>query len=143
MRAHSKARAWALQGLYAAEMRGAAPHDAIRVLDDIFGELRVSPRNRPYAEVLTRLVAANRDRLDAELSAALTNWRIERLSSIDRNVLRLGAAELLFVEDAPPHVVVREMVRLAELYGTPESPRFVHGVLDAVARKRSRSNAAP
>lgn len=143
MKAHSRARAWALQGLYAAEMRAAPDHDVVRLLDELFGDLRVSPRNRPYAQVLARLVAANRGPIDARLAAALTNWRLERLGTIDRNLLRLGAAELLFLEDTPPHVVLREIVRLAERYGTPDSPRFVHGVLDAVAREIGRERNAP
>lgn len=142
MRTRSRARGWALQALYAWEMRGAAEHDAVRVLHDLFEHLRVSPRNRAYAEVLVRLVATNRERIDARLEAALTNWRLARLAVIDRNVLRLGAAELLYVDDAPPPVTIREMIRLAEKYGTPDSPRFVNGVLDGVARQAGRAQAA-
>ncbi len=96
--------------------------------------LRVSPQNRPYAEVLVRLVGVNLQRIDRSIEDALTNWRLERLSVIDRNVLRLGVAEMLFVDDVPPRLTIREMVRLAEKYGTHESPRFVNGVLDAVMR---------
>lgn len=142
MRATSRARGWALQGLYAWEMRGAAEHDAIRVLQELFAELRVSPRNRPFAEVLVRLVAANRARIDTLLDECLTNWRLGRLSSIDRNLLRLGAAELIYVAEGTPSLTIREMIRLAERYGTPESPRFVNGVLDAVARRFSAREAA-
>ncbi|MDQ3555796.1 MAG: transcription antitermination factor NusB [Gemmatimonadota bacterium] len=142
MRASSRARGWALQGLYAWEMRGEAEHDAVRVLQELFSELRVSPQNRPFAEVLVRLVAANRVRIDAVLDESLTNWRLGRLSTIDRNLLRLGTAELMYLEEGTPSVTIREMIRLAERYGTPESPRFVNGVLDAVARRFSPREAA-
>lgn len=142
MRSRSRARGWALQGLYAWETRAAPPEEAMRVLHDLFAHLRVSPQNRPYAEVLVRLVALNLPRIDRELEDALTNWRLGRLSVVDRNVLRLGAAELLFVDDVPPRITIREMVRLAEKYGTHESPRFVNGVLDAVMRRNLPEEAA-
>ena len=104
------------------------------VLNELFEHLRVSRRNRSYAEILVRLVSANLQRLDADLSRALTNWRLDRLAVTDRNILRIGAAELLFVDDVPPNVAVRAGVALADRYGTPESPRFVHGVLESLAR---------
>jgi N utilization substance protein B len=134
VRSRSRARGWALQALYAWEARGADPEAAVRTLQDLFSNLRVSPQNRPYAEVLVRLVAVNQQRIDRLLQDSLTNWRLNRLSVIDRNVLRLGVAEMLFVDDVPPRLSIREMVKLAEKYSTHESPRFVNGVLDAVMR---------
>ncbi|HEV2147303.1 MAG TPA: transcription antitermination factor NusB [Longimicrobiaceae bacterium] len=142
MKSRSRARGWALQALYAWEARGADPEAAVRTLQDLFANLRVSPQNRPYAEVLVRLVAVNQQRIDRMLQDALTNWRLARLSVIDRNVLRLGVAEMLFVDDVPPRLSIREMVRLAEKYGTHESPRFVNGVLDAVMRSALPGEAA-
>lgn len=141
MRARSRARGWALQALYAWEARGADPEAAVRTVQDLFANLRVSPQNRPYAEVLVRLVAMNQKQIDRLLQDALTNWRLNRLSVVDRNVLRLGVAEMLFVDDVPPRLTIREMVKLAEKYGTHESPRFVNGVLDAVMRSVSPGDA--
>ena len=57
------------------------------------------------------------------------------IDAIDRNILRLGVAEMLYVDDVPGRVTIREMIRLAERYGTPDSPRFINGVLDAVLRE--------
>ncbi len=74
--------------------------------------------------------------VDAALQEALDNWRLERLSSIDRAVLRIGAIELLWVEDVPPKVAIQEAIRLAEAYGGDDSPRFVNGVLDALYKTR-------
>lgn len=135
MRNRSRARGWALQGLYAWEARGAIPEEMMRVLVDLFSTLNVSAQNRPYAEVLVRLVAANLKRIDRVVEDSLTNWRMGRLSVIDRNILRLGVAEMLFVDDVAPRITIREMVMLAEKYGTHESPRFINGVLDAVMRR--------
>jgi transcription antitermination protein NusB len=143
VRSRSKARGWALQGLYAWESRGGQPEDALRILQGLFSNLRVSPANRPYAEVLVRLVSTNLPKIDALLHESLTNWRLERLAAIDRNVLRLGVAEMMFVDDVSPRITIREAVQLAEKYGTHESPRFVNGVLDAVMRRVAPKEAAP
>lgn len=134
MKARSRARGWALQALYAWEARGGQDDRLIPVLEELYENLRVSARNRLYTDVLVRLVAQALPRLDRVLERHLTNWSLNRLSVVDRNVLRLGVAEMMFVEDVPPRVTIREMVRLAEAYGTGESPRFVNGVLDAVMR---------
>ena len=134
MKERSRARGWALQALYAWEARGGEEDRLIPVLEELYENLRVSPRNRLYTDVLVRLVAKNLERVDRVVQRHLTNWSLKRLSVIDRNVLRLGVAEMMFVEDVPPRVTIREMMRLAEAYGTHESPRFVNGVLDAVMR---------
>ena len=78
--------------------------------------------------------------IDRALAGALDNWSLERLSSIDRGVLRIGAAELLFDDEIPPKVAIQEAIRLAEAYGGNDSPRFVNGVLDALF-KRDGSDA--
>lgn len=135
MRERSRARGWALQALYAWEMRGAEPDAALSVLHDLAEELRVSPENRFFAEVLVRIVAREQSRLDRLVQDQLANWTLERLSVIDRNILRLGAAELLFVDDVSVRTTIREMLRLGERYSTPESPRFLNGVLDGIAKR--------
>lgn len=142
MNSRSRARGWALQALYAWEQRGGGAEMGMPVLQELFANLRVSPTNRPYAEILVRLVATNLDRIDETILASLTNWRLERLSVIDRAILRLGTAEMMFVDDVPPRMCIREMVQLAEKYGTADSPRFVNGVLDAVMRRVAPGEAA-
>lgn len=141
MRNRSRARGWALQALYAWESRGGEASQAVPVLQDLFSNLHVSPQNRPYAEALVRLVATNLEAIDRQVKDALTNWRMERLASVDRAILRLGTAEILYVDDVPPRMAIREMVQLAEKYGTAESPRFVNGVLDAVMRRAAPPEA--
>jgi N utilization substance protein B len=138
----SRARGWALQALYAWEQRGAAAEMGMPVLQDLFASLRVSPANRPYAEILVRLVGQNLEKIDATIVESLTNWRLERLAVVDRAILRLGTAEMMFVDDVPPRMCIREMVQLAEKYGTADSPRFVNGVLDAVMRRVAPGEAS-
>ena len=142
MKNRSRARGWALQALYAWEQRGAGAEMGIPVLQELFANLRVSPANRPYAEILVRLVATNLRKIDGTIEEALTNWRLERLAVVDRAILRLGTAEMMFVDDVPPRMCIREMVQLAEKYGTADSPRFVNGVLDAVMRRVAPGEAS-
>jgi N utilization substance protein B len=134
MRARSRARSRALQALYAWEARGAAnsPVDTMR---QFLGERRLAPPSRQFVEGLIKAFAAHRQEVDQALGDALTNWRLERLSVIDRNILRIGATEMLYLEDIPARVSIQEAIRLAERYGTSESPRFVNGVLDALMHR--------
>lgn len=141
MKARSRARGWALQALYAWEARGGDEDRLVPILEELYENLHVSPRNRLYTDVLVRLVAKNVARIDALLEQNLTNWSLRRLAVIDRNVLRLGVAEMLFVDEVPARVTIREMVQLAERYGTPESARFVNGVLDAIMRGMEAAQA--
>jgi N utilization substance protein B len=138
----TRARGWALQALYAWEQRGGQPEMAIPVLHELFTNLRVGPQNRPYAEILVRLVGTNVATIDRTIEESLTNWRLERLAVVDRAILRLGTAEMSYVDDVPARLVIREMVQLAEKYGTHESARFVNGVLDAVMRRVAPGEAA-
>lgn len=133
MRARSKARSWALQVLYAWESRGLETSPRT-LLHDFEEERSIANDSRDYLRSLVDLVGKNRETIDKELEHSLTNWRLERLSVIDRNILRLAAAEMLFEKDVPPAVAIQEAIVLAEKYGTNESPRFVNGVLDALRK---------
>lgn len=141
MRKRSRARGWALQLLYAWETRNRSL-PLPQMLEEFLRERRIAEGNRQYLETLVGLIAQKQAAIDAALDRALTNWRLERLSVIDRNVLRIGAAEILFLEDVPARVSIQEAIELAERYGTGESPRFVNGVLDALMRSvRSATGA--
>lgn len=132
-RERSRARARALQVLYAWESRhDASPRDTLAALTE---GRRILPLVREQLDRIVGLVADHGPEIDRALDAALTNWRLERLSAIDRNVLRIGAAELLHPGDVPPKVAILEAVRLADRYGSAESARFVNGVLDALMRR--------
>jgi transcription antitermination protein NusB len=142
VRERSRARGWALQALYAWETRGQEDEMLVPILQELGEHLNISARNRAYADVLVRLVAQNHEWIDSFIERHLTNWSLTRLAVIDRNILRIGVAELAFVDDVPERVTIREMMRLAERYGTPESPRFVNGVLDAAMRALHESRRA-
>jgi N utilization substance protein B len=134
-RLETRARARALQALYAWDMRGQRGLD--RVATQVWDDLSVTAEERRIAGLLVGTVARTHTALDAELAEVTTNWRLERLGAIERSVLRLAAAELLRGE-TPPRVVIKEAMRLAERFGSATSAKFVNGVLDALARRMGR-----
>jgi N utilization substance protein B len=131
MSARSKARKRALDVLYAAELRG---QDAVVELEAAIGEGE-GPTN-PYTETLVRGVAEHRVRIDELLAQYAQGWTLDRMPAVDRNALRLGAFELLYVDDVPDPVAVSEAVALVRDLSTDDSPSYVNGVLGAMLRDR-------
>ncbi len=105
------------------------------VLSDFLRERRIARDSQDYLRMLIQIIGDHVDEIDRAVQSALTNWRLERLAVIDRNILRLATAEMLYVEEVPPRVSIQEAIVLAEKYGTADSPRFVNGVLDALLRR--------
>lgn len=79
-------------------------------------------------------VLNKREEIDTRVAAAAENWRLPRMAAVDRNALRLGAYELLFVGDTPASVALDETIELARRYGSADSPAFVNGVLDRLRK---------
>ncbi len=135
IRAETRARALALQLLYAREMKAATARD-----EAYQGVLRISgvgPKVQERALALADEVVRRAKQLDGHIERAAQHWRLERLAAVDRVILRLGVLEL--VDGAtPPKVVLDETVRLAHWFGGEKSPAFVNGVLDRVARELGR-----
>jgi len=130
--ARSKARKRALDLLYASELRGEPATEALdRSLEE--GE---GPPN-PYTADLVRGVAEHLARIDEVLASYAVGWSLERMPAVDRNVLRLGVFELLYVDDVPDAVAVSEAMALVRDLSTDESPQFVNGVLGAVLRDKA------
>ena len=132
--ARRRARCFALQVLYALDInRAEDPNRALATYSDAF-DLDVVEPSLSFAYTLVRMAAANRDDIDTAIQKASRNWRIERMSRVDRNILRLATCELRHTKDAPIRVVINEAVELAKLYGAGESAAFVNGILDRIAQ---------
>jgi len=134
----TRARSWVLHILFSWESR---PEQRIEgVLEEFLRTRRIAPPRRALVERHLNLLIDRLPEIDRALDGALDHWRLERLSRIDRAVLRLAAAEILYSESVPPKVALQEGIRLAGQYGGPESPRFVNGVLDAIYRRREEGS---
>ena len=121
--------------LFAMEAGGGS---AERVIAAYWRETPGDPEGREFADAALRGVAAGLDRIDEVIRKASTNWRLERMARVDRNVLRLGAWELLHGQDVPRAVILDEAVELAKRFGSEESGAFVNGVLDRAATDLGR-----
>ena len=137
MGARHSGREAALQMLFQLEASSVTPDQAVELFWRTF---EADPEGRPYADVVLRGVAENVPVLDARIAAASKNWRLERMSRVDRNLLRLGTYELMFRKDVPRAVILDEAVELAKSYGTDESSSFVNGVLDRIANDIGRTD---
>ena len=124
MSARGKARRRAVEILFEAEQRS---EDAREVMERrrMHSDSQVSP----YAEELVLGVTMRRGELDEYLETYSQGWTLERMPAVDRNVLRVGAWELLFNDDVPEGVAVAEAVSLAKELAGDDSPRFVNGLL--------------
>lgn len=135
MGARTTGREAALQMLFALEANGGS---AERVINQFWRETPGDPEGREYAERLVRGVAEGLEKVDGTIRKASTNWRIERMARVDRNVLRLGAWELGHIDDVPRAVILDESVELAKRFGSEDSASFVNGVLDRIATDLGR-----
>jgi transcription antitermination protein NusB len=135
LRPETKSRARALQILYAWEIQGAPPIS--RVATGLARLTGPEPRILDRAEALAEGIVSEVQSLDAQVSRASENWRMDRIAVVERNILRLGIHELRRGE-VPPKVAIDEAVHLAHWFGDARAPGFVNGILDGVARSLGR-----
>jgi transcription antitermination protein NusB len=130
MTRRSRGREVALQVLYQIEQNSEVPlgevHSFIRrrLLDD--------PKLCEFTESLISGIKEHQAEIDSIISQVAENWRLDRMAAIDRNILRLGAFEMLFCPEVPAKVAINEALELAKRYSTAQSSRFVNGILDRV-----------
>ena len=131
MAARTKARKRALDVLFESEVRGLP-------LDGTLEE-RLASQDPPigdYSAELVRGVREHQEQIDRLLTTYSQGWTLDRMPSVDRNVLRLGVYELLYAEDVPDAVALSEAVAMARELSTDESPGFVNGVLGGILRDK-------
>ncbi|MBF0385397.1 MAG: transcription antitermination factor NusB [Candidatus Omnitrophica bacterium] len=90
------------------------------------------PLVKEFCDRITYGVNFNIGGINEMITKYATNWQLKRMAVIDRNVMRLGAFELLFAPDIPPKVTINECIELAKKYGDVESSKFVNGILDKI-----------
>ncbi len=141
-----RARECALQILYGIDWSAQEPGLACELFWDAFAGERPAAYDdvRRACDTLVEGVIGMRAAIDAELIAASHNWKLDRMSVVDRNILRIGTYELLWLEDVPRKVVLNEAIEISKKYGNLESSSFVNGVLHQISlRKPDAERARP
>jgi N utilization substance protein B len=129
MRIRTKAREIALQYLYQVDITKNHTEDTLR---DFIGHFVEDKDVVPYAQDLINGVYEHLHRIDELIEAASENWSVSRMSTTDRNILRIATYELVFKPDIPYKVAINEGIELAKKFGSPRFPAFANGVLDRV-----------
>ncbi len=136
-----KSRELALQVLYSMDI---APHTCDQALR-LFWGAHCEEKNLDVMSFTERLVRGTREKLDSldtKIGECSTNWKVPRMSIVDRNILRLAAFELLYCEDIPSRVTLNEAIEIAKQFGTEESGAFINGILDRIAKMTTKKEQA-
>ena len=140
MTRRSRGREVALQILYQVEQNpGVTPEEVRRFIQR---RLLNDRKLCEFTEALIAGVKQHQAQIDAQISEAAENWRLDRMAAIDRNILRLGAYEMMFCDEIPPRVAINEALELAKRYSTAQSSRFVNGILDRVLQSQAAASRA-
>lgn len=136
MAARHRSRHRAIQILYQCDLRELTVDEAItNFYDGLYSEEQEErPEPDPFMEKLVRGTLAKRPELDARITQMSENWKLERMSAVDRNILRMAVFELL-ARNNPPAVIIDEALELARRFSGSESVAFINGVLDAVRKE--------
>jgi transcription antitermination protein NusB len=129
-----KGRELAMQMLFQADMGRQNPDEVRKTFWQARDE--VEPDTRGFAEDIFRVATARDTEIDALIEKHSANWKLARMSSVDRNVLRTAVAEMVGFRGTPAPIVINEALEIARRYSSAESINFLNGVLDAIARER-------
>jgi N utilization substance protein B len=133
MATRRRGREVALQMLFQLDASEVSPNEVKQLYRACFAE---GPLPDNFSIELFEAVSGKIEEIDSVIEQSSQNWRIERMSRVDRNILRIGISEILDANEIPTRVAINEAVELAKRYGTKESPSFVNGILDRVARDK-------
>jgi transcription antitermination factor NusB len=125
-----KAREMVVKTLYEMEMGGLGEDEARQLVRKKMRE----PEAREFALRLLDATLSHSRKADEIIAEVAENWHLSRMAAVDRNVLRLGTVEIMFMEDVPEKVAINEAIEIAKRFSTENSGRFVNGILDKVAR---------
>lgn len=131
-----------MQSLYQSDLNGKPVSETFLSLREHF---EINKKALPYATELVDGLVEHHDALDQRIAQQTENWRVERMSLVDRNIIRVGAYELCYRPDIPAEVVINEALEVARRYSTDESTPFINGILDGIAKniaKRPESESA-
>ncbi len=126
------ARTIAMQTLFAWDFNGCKSDNIDKLIKNNFSNFAPDFDDNGFVEAKVKGVVDNQDKIDPLINKYATEWPLEQITIVDRNVLRIGAYELLMEDDIPPKVAINEAIEIAKTFGGQSSGKFVNGVLGAM-----------
>lgn len=117
-----------LQILYAYEMNG---EGLANLMEGILTEIEVE-EDKEFCRTFVNKILANKKELDDKIEERVSNWELNRIATIDRMLLRMGIAEIYYFPDIPPKVTINEVIEISKNFSTPNSSKFINGILDTI-----------
>lgn len=127
-----KAREYALKILYMIDIRKEPPE---KIIEEFWKNIEEKEKIKSFANEIVNGVIEKIKEIDEIISSASLNWNIERMSYIDRNILRIGTYEIFFRNDIPKAVSINEGIEISKKYGDEDSPKFINGILHKIKEK--------
>jgi len=131
------ARELALKVLYRFEE---GDTDLPSVIEKVLEAKKYQIQDKDFSKILVQRTVANLKELDKRISGVIENWEYDRISVVDKIILRIGACEILYFDDIPPQISINEAIEIGKKYGGNDSGRFINGVLDAIRKNHESSN---
>ena len=131
-------RTLAMQALYQWDFNGQNDKDLAGILDSVFKEFASGFDDEGFAQSIVQGVIKERKEIDKLISKHATEWPIEQITIVDRNILRIGIFELRYNPDIPSKVAINEAIEVAKAYGGESSGKFVNGVLGAIYKEMEK-----
>ena len=123
--------------LYQMDIKG---EQANSIFEDFWdSNSETPPEIKEFAEKIALGTEENLNKIDNLISSIALNWKLERMGYIDRNILRMAAYEIFFLDEIPPVVSINEAIEIAKIYGTEDSPKFINGILNKIKEKREKN----
>lgn len=126
-----KAREYALQILFQYDL---ANGSLTEIMEEFWKDKKVNSKIVSFCSQLVNGTIDNIQEIDRRISLCSLHWKLDRMSTVDRNVLRIATYELLFLKDTPASVVINEAIEVAKKFGTENSAKFINGILDSIRR---------
>ena len=124
-----RARELAMQALFYMDMRGEDPEEMLELYCKCFSPAK---KAYPFFNKLVTGVLDTRDEIDGSIERFSSNWKISRMSCVDRNILRIAVYELVHCKEIPSKVSINEAVDIGKKFGTEESGAFINGIIDSI-----------
>jgi N utilization substance protein B len=110
------------------------------VIEKVLEAKKYQPPDKTFARILVEKTVANLDEIDEKIIKVIQNWEYDRISVVDKIILRMGTCEIVYFDDIPPQISINEAIEIGKKYGGNDSGRFINGVLDAIKKNYEGSD---